>query len=213
MKLIKNLLAIIKYRLFSNNIVSIGVKLNSNTKLEGKNKLFKKSTVYNSKIGFGSYIGESSMLSNTMVGRYSSIGPRVRVVGGRHPAKDFVSTHPAFYSLRKQAGFTYVESQMFEEFKKLDSGFSVEIGNDVWIGSDVIILEGVKIGNGVIIGAGSVVSKDLEDYSIYVGNPIQFIRKRFSDEEISKLLKLKWWDKSEDWIKSNIQKFTDISKL
>lgn len=47
----------------------------------------------------------------------------------------------------------------------------VSIGNDVWIGGRVIILPGVKIGNGVIIGAGSVVTKDIPDYAVAVGNP------------------------------------------
>lgn len=52
------------------------------------------------------------------------------------------------------------------------------IGDDVWIVGRVLILPGKKIGNGVIIGAGSVVTKNLEDYGIYSGNPAKFIKSR-----------------------------------
>lgn len=52
------------------------------------------------------------------------------------------------------------------------------IGNDVWIGGRVIILPGKKIGDGVVIGAGSVVTKDLDDFGIYGGNPAKLINYR-----------------------------------
>lgn len=57
----------------------------------------------------------------------------------------------------------------------------VVIGNDVWIGARVIILPGVHIGDGSVIGAGSVVTKDVEAYSIVAGNPAKLIRKRNED--------------------------------
>ena len=69
------------------------------------------------------------------------------------------------------------------------------VGNDVWIGEKVTILPGVHIGDGAIIGACSVVSKDVEPYTVVVGNPIKVVRKRFDDELIELMLKFKWWDK------------------
>lgn len=54
----------------------------------------------------------------------------------------------------------------------------VTVGKDCWIGMGVSILPGVTIGDGVIIGAGAVVTKDLPDYSIAVGNPARAIRSR-----------------------------------
>jgi maltose O-acetyltransferase len=54
----------------------------------------------------------------------------------------------------------------------------VVIGNDVWIGSRAIILPGVRIGTGVIVGAGAVVTKDVPDYAIAVGNPARVVRTR-----------------------------------
>lgn len=68
------------------------------------------------------------------------------------------------------------------------------IGNDVWIGRESIIMPGVKIGDGAIIAAYSVVVKDIPSYGVAGGNPAKLIKKRFDDELIELLLKVKWWD-------------------
>lgn len=68
------------------------------------------------------------------------------------------------------------------------------IGNDVWIGRESVIMPGVKIGDGAIIAAYSVVTKDVEPYTLHGGNPAKYIKKRFDEQLISLLLKLKWWD-------------------
>ncbi len=68
------------------------------------------------------------------------------------------------------------------------------IGNDVWIGNSVTIMPGLKIGDGVIIASNSVVTKDIQSYSIVGGNPASLIKKRFDEETISKLLDLQWWN-------------------
>ena len=75
-------------------------------------------------------------------------------------------------------------------------------GNDVWIGQNVTVMPGVHIGDGAIIGTNSVVAKDIPPYSIAVGNPCRVVRKRFDDELIELLLKLRWWDKSIEEIES-----------
>lgn len=54
----------------------------------------------------------------------------------------------------------------------------VVIGNDVWIGANAIILPGVTIGNGAIVGGGSVVTKDVPENAIVVGNPAKVIKYR-----------------------------------
>ena len=68
------------------------------------------------------------------------------------------------------------------------------IGNDVWIGRESVIMPGVKIGDGAIIAAYSVVAKDIPPYTVAGGNPARPIKKRFDDELIDILLRLKWWD-------------------
>jgi len=78
------------------------------------------------------------------------------------------------------------------------------IGNDVWIGYKAAILPGVTIGDGVIIGAYSVVTTDIEPYSIVGGNPARLIRMRFDTETINELLGLAWWN----WPIEKITQFT-----
>ena len=85
-----------------------------------------------------------------------------------------------------------------------DNKGDIVIGNDVWIGYEAVIMQGVTIGDGAIIGTRAVVTKDVPPYSIIGGVPAKPIRKRFSDEVISQLLEIKWWDWSDDKVKENI---------
>jgi virginiamycin A acetyltransferase len=68
------------------------------------------------------------------------------------------------------------------------------IGNDVWIGRDAVIMPGVTIGDGAIVGARAVVASDVAPYAIVGGNPARLIRRRFSEEDIERLLRIAWWD-------------------
>ncbi len=68
------------------------------------------------------------------------------------------------------------------------------IGNDVWFGRNCVVMPGVKIGDGAIVAAHSVVTKNVEPYSVVGGNPARFIKKRFDDELTELLLRFKWWD-------------------
>lgn len=83
------------------------------------------------------------------------------------------------------------------------------IGNDVWIGQNATILPGVQIGDGAIIGANSVVGSNVAPYTIVVGNPARMVKKRFDEELIALLLRLKWWDRSIDIINSLIPILTN----
>lgn len=85
-----------------------------------------------------------------------------------------------------------------------DNKGDIAIGNDVWIGYEAVVMQGVTIGDGAIIGARAVVTKDIPPYTIVGGVPAKPIRKRFSDEIISRLLEIKWWDWPDEKIKRNI---------
>lgn len=89
------------------------------------------------------------------------------------------------------------------------------IGNDVWIGYEAVIMSGVNIGDGAVIGTRAVVTKDVPPYTIVGGVSAKIIRKRFSEEVISKLLEIKWWDWNKEKIKNNIEKIKrgDIENL
>ena len=75
-----------------------------------------------------------------------------------------------------------------------DNKGDIVVGNDVWIGYEAVILSGVTIGDGAIIGARAVVTRDVPPYAIVGGVPARLIRRRFDNETIETLLRLKWWD-------------------
>jgi acetyltransferase-like isoleucine patch superfamily enzyme len=170
-------------------------------------RLYAASLVSNSAIGSGSYVSPGSIVSDAEIGRFCSIGPGVRIGLGKHPSRDFVSTHPAFYSSKAQAGFSFCEKPLFLESER------IIIGNDVWIGCNGVIRDGVRIGNGAIIGAGAVVTSDIDDYSIAGGVPARHIRFRFSQSEIEWLQRTRWWDLSFDEIRKRGSLFSDIRTL
>lgn len=161
----------------------------------GNNVLINKS-----EIGRYSYVSENCRISNCTIGRFCSIGPRVIAGAGKHPV-NFLSTSPVWYSTSRQTGTTFSDKNYFEE------SVPVTIGNDVWIGASAYISDGVKIGNGAIIGAGAVVTKDVAPYSIVGGVPAKELKKRFSNEKIDAIEKLRWWDWNEEKLTKNRKLF------
>lgn len=82
----------------------------------------------------------------------------------------FIAPNCAFYT----AGHPLDPEQ---RNKGLEYAKPIEIGDNVWIGGNVVVLPGVKIGDNCVIGAGSVVTKDVPENSVAVGNPCKVIRK------------------------------------
>ncbi|UQB68755.1 CatB-related O-acetyltransferase [Epilithonimonas zeae] len=158
----------------------------------------------NSSIGDFTYISDSSVISETVMGKFCSVGPNVRTAPGKHPTHTFVSTHPAIYS-NPQYCLKNFQTKDHHNPKR-----NVYIGNDVWICANAIIADGVTIGDGAIIASNSVVTADVEPYVIVGGVPAKFIRKRFKDEQIDVLNESKWWDQSIDWIDNNSDIFLNI---
>lgn len=79
---------------------------------------------------------------------------------------------------------------------QLEYGKPVTIGNDVWIGGNTVINPGVTIGNNVVIGSGAVVTKDIPDNVIAVGNPCRVLRE-ITDED-----KKYWENQKEEYFNS-----------
>jgi serine acetyltransferase len=78
-------------------------------------------------------------------------------------------------------------------------------------------MSGVNIGNGAVIGSNSTITKDVPPYAIVVGNPGKIVKYRFTEKQIESLLKISWWDWTEDRIKTeamnmwsnNVDEFID----
>ncbi len=87
------------------------------------------------------------------VGDYTMFGPNVTIATGGHPILPEL----------REKGYQY--------------NASVKIGRNCWIGAGVIIVPGVTIGDNVVVGAGSVVTKDLPDNVVAVGNPCRVMRE------------------------------------
>ncbi len=113
----------------------------------------------------------------------------------------------------KRSLSTYPFPLFFEEWNldrknvtdSWDNKGDIVIGNDVWIGFEAVIMQGVTIGDGAVIGTRAVVTKDVAPYTVVGGIPAKPIKKRFSEETISRLEKLEWWNRDEKWISKNIE--------
>jgi hypothetical protein len=75
-----------------------------------------------------------------------------------------------------------------------ESNGDIVIGNDVYVGREARILPGVRIGDGTVVGAHAVVARDVRPYAVVVGNPAREIKRRFTDEQVDRLLRVRWWD-------------------
>lgn len=150
--------------------------------------------IVNSTMNRYSYIGNFCSVVNTKIGSFCSIADYCIIGGANHPM-NWVSTSPVFHEGKN------ILNKNFSEFS-FNPYLETKIGNDVWIGARCLIKSGISIGDGSIIGMGSVVTRDVEPYTIVAGVPAKLIRKRFDDETIEKLLDTKWWNLSNQKIEN-----------
>lgn len=149
-------------------------------------------------VGKGSYGDINALFSNNLpvvllIGNYVSIAPDVLFIPESEHGYRSLSTYP------------FKVLTCGRQYEALSKG-SIIVEDDVWIGAGVIILSGVHIGQGAVIGAGSVVTKDVEPYSIVCGNPAKFIKYRFSPKIIEELKSFNIGMLTKDVVKDNIDK-------
>jgi len=166
------------------NIISVHSKGFMNVNYQGEN-IVPEGCSFSGKVrlGFRTTLGINNMFfGNIIVGKYCQIGANVAFHATNHPINHMT---------------TYINKRLFNGLKDLKTNKEIIIGNDVWVGHGAIVLSGVSIGNGAIIGAGSIVTKNVEPYSIVVGNPAKSIKKRFEDSIIKEIEELQWWNLSD----------------
>jgi acetyltransferase-like isoleucine patch superfamily enzyme len=138
------------------------------------------------------YKGDSGRV---IIGNFASVAPDADFyVGGLHRV-EWVS----LYGLRA----------MLELPGAYEDGFThgrgdIVIGSDTWITNGCTVMSGVTIGDGAVVGTKAVVAKDVRPYAIVVGNPAKEIGRRFSDEQVEALLRIRWWDWPTERVKQHV---------
>ncbi len=172
--------------------IAMGAQLSDEADL-GINTAISDQVIIRGKVSIGraSFINGPSRVvaaygSEITIGPFCSIAAYTCMFSGNHPL-DAVSTFQSANSFYKDI-FT----------KEGATQASIEIGADVWIGTHAVILAGVKIGNGAVIAAGSIVTKDVEAFSIVAGAPAKLVRYRFDENKREYLNQLEWWNWSDE---------------
>jgi acetyltransferase-like isoleucine patch superfamily enzyme len=130
-----------------------------------------------------------------IIGNFASVAPDADFyVGGLHRV-EWVS----LYGLRA----------MLELPGAYEDGFThgrgdIVVGSDTWVTNGCTVMSGVTIGDGAVVGTKAVVAKDVRPYAIVVGNPAKEIGRRFSDEQVEALLRIKWWDWPTELVKERV---------
>lgn len=184
-----------KCRFKTGNLISI----NKESLIEPFSTISNGSNFYS--IGSFSSIA-SSLPIKLKVGRFTEIGQNVSVLGFRHPI-EAVTTSSASFNFCRENIHTYLDFANHRDGTLVTPSPAdipqpnekeIIIGNDVWIGSNVVLSGGIEVGDGAIIAANSIVTKSVLPYTIVGGNPAKMIRYRFSENIISELKSIKWWE-------------------
>lgn len=149
-----------------------------------------------SSMGDYAYVVNDSDIIYTTIGKFCSIAAQVRINPGNHPLDRVALNH---FTYRSSAYGLGEDEAGFFDWRRAKP---VTLGPDVWVGHGAIILPGVTVGMGAAIGAGTVVTKDVPDFAVVVGNPGRVLRHRFPAEIRAALARIAWWDWPEERLRA-----------
>lgn len=175
------------------------------SRIDRLSKIEAGSTIVNSTFDRHSFCGYDCTIINCDVGAFCSIANGVSIGGIRHPM-EFVSTSPVFLSHKDSVKMKFSRHKYSIKLRTI-------IESDVWVGERVLIKAGLRIGVGAVVGMGSVVTKNVNPYTIVAGNPARNMRKRFDDATIKALLDLQWWTMPDSELKKIAIYFNDVPRL
>jgi acetyltransferase-like isoleucine patch superfamily enzyme len=130
-----------------------------------------------------------------IIGNFASIAPDAEFfVGGLHRT-EWVS----LYGLRAMLELPGAHEDGFTHGRG-----DIVVGSDTWVTKGCTVMSGVTIGDGAVVATKAVVTKDVRPYAIVAGNPAREIGRRFSDEQVEALLRIRWWDWPTEQVKERV---------
>jgi len=166
----------------------------------------KGSRVAHSHLDDYSYCDRYADIANAQIGKFANIAAFSRIGATDHPLHT-ASLHHFLYRSddywddagRDQAFFEHRKSRV------------ATIGHDTWIGANAMVKPEVTLGHGAVVAAGSVVTKDVDPYTIVAGTPAKPLRLRQPRAIADRLIALAWWDWPHDALRVALDDFRTLS--
>ena len=152
--------------------------------------------MFNVTLGRHSYHKGHSLLKNCDIGNFTCIGDYVNIGMSSHVLEN-VALYPLHIRFMRD----------FKVDKSAPEPRRTTIGSDVYIGEEAMVFQGVQVGHGAVLAARSIVTKDVPPYAVVGGIPAKVIKYRFSPQVVDSLLKIAWWEWSDEKIREHVELF------
>ena len=163
-------------------------------------------------IGKYTFIGSDSILgpATGSIGAFCSFASNV-IIGPNSHYMNRISTSSSLFGYKNHKNYEKnIREKSYKEYKSGINSKKTIIGNDVWVGHNTIVMAGVTVGDGAVIGGGSIVTKDVEPYSIVAGNPARVIKYRFKEETIKRLVENRIYENDKELLFDIFVKYKDL---
>lgn len=157
-------------------------------------------------MGDYSYCDRYADLANAHVGKFANIASFVRIGATDHPLET-ASLHHFLYRSPDYWDDSEIDMAWFE---KRRSRLCV-IGHDTWIGHNAQIKPEVTIGHGAVVASGSIVTKDVDPYTIVAGTPARVLRLRQPNDIAQRMIAMAWWDWDHSTLRDRLDDFRSLA--